>query len=354
MKRIGASRSAVAGAMTLAIVSVLSGDAAAQQACTAPKTRCAGHSGYYAPADDIDRLTAVADPILHDVRTCLDGIGAKHVPSVLIIRWDSEGKPVDVKIDVPGYESLPCVQKAHHKLATLQNPRETAIRCEFGCAPPPTPKSAPPPVVVAPPAPAPAPVSTPVQPTPVQPTPSQPSPPPGRRPEQPEYEKVWYGYQTLIADAASATLFAGGLFSKSGGATLGGYLGFVLATPIVHMVHGNIGPGFGSIGLRLLMPVIGIGVGAIAGVIIGGTSGSGSFDRFADGANGAVNGAVIGGLIGAAGCVLIDAAGFAYSKERVDNTPITLGPRRPQPSFTLAPSLGVQKDRASFGVVGRF
>ena len=340
-----ALRAALVGAATFVMVGV-GRDASAQEACKTPKTTCSGHSGYYAPAEDLDRLTAVADPILRDVRTCLDGAGAKHVPSALVIRWDSEGKPADVRIDVPGYESLPCVQKAQNKIAKLQNPRETAIRCEFGCPAPPAPQPAPSPVVVPPPLPAqPAPATTTPAPTPA------PAPP---KYEQPQYEKVWYGYQTLIADGISFGTLIGGIASRSAGVTTAGYLGFLFVTPIVHMVHGNIGPGFGSIGIRLFMPLVSMGIGAIAGLVVGGTGGSGSFDHFARGANGAVNGAVIGGLVGVGACVAIDAGGFAYTKERVDDHGISRGPRRPQPWFTLAPSVDVQKDRAALGVVGQF
>ena len=99
---------------------------------------------------------------------------------------------------------------------------------------------------------------------------------------------------------------------------------------------------------------MGAGVGAIAGLIVGGTGGSGAFADFGSRANGAVNGAVVGGVIGTVGCVAIDAAALAYAKERVDDAPVSLAPRRPQPSFTLAPSFDVRSDRASVGVVGRF
>lgn len=338
-----ALRAAVLAATTITAAGLLSRDAAAAPACTSPKTTCAGHAGYYAPTEDIDRLTAVADPILRDVRACLDGVGAKHVASALLIRWDSEGEPVDVKIDVPGYEGLPCVQKAQSKIATLQNPRETSIRCELGCPPPPTPKPSAPPVVVAPPAPA-APATTP------KPAADAPAP----KAALPQYEKVWYGYQTLIADAVTFGLLVGGIASRTSELTTVGYLGFLLATPTVHMVHGNVGPGFGSIGLRLLVPLIGLGVGALTGLIVGSSQGSTAFDRFGNGANGVVTGAVVGGLIGAGACVAIDAGGLAYTKERVDDGAVSLARRRPAPWFTLAPSFDVRGDRASFGVAGRF
>jgi hypothetical protein len=320
---------------------------------------CSGHNGYYAASDDLARLTAVADPILREVRACLDANAGKHVPSVLVIRWNSEGEPVDVKIDVPGYQGLPCVQSAQAKIATLQNPRETSIRCELGCPKPPPPTPAPAPVVVPAPAPTTQPIPTnapgtqPATAAPPAPTPAA-APPPV--PEQPRYEKVWYGYQTLIADAITLGLLVGGTASRSGGAVTTGYVGFLLGTPIVHMVHGNLGPGFASIGIRLMLPLIGMGVGAVVGVISGGTQGSGDLERFGNGANGAINGLVIGGFIGAAGCVAIDALGFAYTKERTDERANNmLRPKlRQQPWFRLAPAVDVQKDRASLGITGRF
>jgi hypothetical protein len=328
---------------------VLAGrDAAAQQAptCAAPKTTCAGHSGYYASAEDVDRLTAVADPVLRDVRGCLDGVGAKQVTSVLLIRWDSDGKPVDVKIDVPGYESLACVQKAQKKLAVLQNPRETAIRCEYGCPQ----SAAPPPAPAPPPTPAPPPVVTPPPAAKEAPPPpaAKEAPPPA--PEQPRYEKTWYGYQTLTVDALSFAAMIGGLAGRTGGVLAGGYVAFLLGTPVVHMVHGNLGPGFGSIGLRLLVPVIGLGVGAISGLFIGGSHGEG-LDAVGNGASGAATGAVVGALVGGLGCMLIDAAGLAYAKEKVEAT--ARAPRTLKLG-SVTPTFAVQKDHASVGVVGTF
>lgn len=338
-------RVVLAGAATLAIIGS-SRDASAQPTCTTPKTTCGGNAGYYASSEDVDRLTAVADPILRDVRTCLDGNGAKHVPAVLVIRWDSEGKPVEVKIDVPGYESLPCVSKGAAKLSSLQNPRETSIRCEFGCAkpPPPTPPPVVAPVVVPPPGPK---QST--------PTAAPPPPPPvvADKPAAPQYEKVWYGYQTLIVDAVSFGLVVGGLASSTPDITTVGYLTFLLGAPVVHFVHGNVGPGFGSLAIRVLLPPLAMGIGAITGLIVGSSSGSGDLEKFGNGANGAISGLVLGGLIGVAGCIAIDAAGFAYTKEKVEpNT--TYAPQRRERWFTLAPTMDFRKDHASVGVVGRF
>ena len=70
-------RVVLAGTATLAVIGGFSRDAAAQQpVCTTPKTTCAGNAGYYASTEDVDRLTAVADPLLRELRTCLDAGGA--------------------------------------------------------------------------------------------------------------------------------------------------------------------------------------------------------------------------------------------------------------------------------------
>lgn len=310
-------------------------------ACADPKTTCSGHSGYYASADDLNRLTAVADPILREVRACLDASGGKHVASVLVIRWDSDGHPVDVKIDVPGYESLACVQKAKAKLSALQNPHETAIRCEYGCprpAPPPAPPVVAPPVTAPPPTPAPAPTTGPA------PTPA----PPPIAPPMKHTEKTWYGYQTLIADAIAIPMFMVGYTTETKGLTGGGYVGFLLATPIVHMVHGNIGPGFGSMGIRLLGPPTTALVGVIGGLMVGsGTVG----DKEGD----ITTGAYVGAGLGVLGCVALDAFAFGYEKHVVEGPPPSdSASRSTRPRFSVAPTFDVRKNAGTVGVVGQF
>lgn len=68
-------------------------------------------------------------------------------------------------------------------------------------------------------------------------------------------QDVWYGWQTLTADGMSAGSFAAGVaIGKAGaGARILGVGGFVFAAPIVHMAHENVGRGFASMGLRILM-----------------------------------------------------------------------------------------------------
>jgi hypothetical protein len=327
-------------------------DAAAQPApaCTSPKTTCTGEGGYYASAEDLNRVTAVGDPLLKELRTCLDGAGGKHITPTFVVRWDSDGNAVAVKIDVPGYESQPCVAKIQAKLQTLQNPHETAIRCEYGCAKPAsTPPPVPPPVVV----PAPTPSTTPTTATP----PPRAAPPVVKK-EEFHTEKVWYGWQTLTADGISFAMIFAGTAAKSGALVGLGVGSFLLATPIVHMAHGNVGPGFGSVAMRLLVPIIGAGIGGLVGLIAGGSQGRG-VDQIGNGASGGAYGLVIGFYIGVAGCIAIDAAGLAWTKERVEgpappSSALNNNKNKQKQWFTLSPGVNIQKDQAALGFSGRF
>ena len=318
-----------------AAAAALAGDASAETACTEPKTVCVADGGYYAPGDDIARVTAVSEPILKELRTCLDAAGGKHITPALTMRWDADGHAVAVKIDVPGYDSLPCVARASGKLAALQNPHETAMRCEYGCARP-KPKPAPAaPVVVGPP---------PATPSPPVAAPVSPQPAAGPKPQ---YERHWYGWQTLIADGASVSLFLGGLASETPGLTTAGYLSFVLATPITHWVHGNIGAGFGSIGIRLVMPPLAGLIGAFAGLAVATNGDKGSIGEIGSGVG---LGFIVGTTLGTLGCSAIDA--FALGYEKVTPVPqARLGKPRP---YTLAPTLDLRSERAALGVRGTF
>lgn len=327
-------------------------DVSAQNAtCTAPTTTCGGTNGYYASKEDVDRVTAVAGPILRELRTCLDASGGKAATPAFVIRWDTEGNPVSVKVDVPGFESLPCVAKASGKLSTLQNPRETAIRCEYGCPKPAAPPPAQPPLVVQPPSQAPAPVVG--QPQTQAPAAVPVLAPPPAHLSSVRYEKVWYGWQGLITDAVAYSLTLGGGFGDMGGVLATGLITFVLATPIIHMAHGNIGKGFGSMGMRVGLPAAGALIGVIAGAVVAGSNKSSS-DSFGRNVGDAVGtGALVGSLLGGAGCVVIDAAALAYTNEKIEG-PATASLARRTSTVRLVPTLDVRSDRAALGIGGTF
>jgi hypothetical protein len=237
---------------------------------------------------------------------------------------------------------LPCAGKVAGKLAQLRNPHETAIRCDYGCGAPP----APPPVVVPPPPPPAASTAPAPTPPPAASSSSPPSPPPKTE----KTEKVWYGYQTLIIDAGTGALFLTGVYSGVGGLTLPGFLGYLFGTPIDHWIHGNIGQGFGSIGIRLVLPAISAGIGAIVGLFIKSDK-TDIAGQVTDHVDHAGTGAEVGLLVGMVITTAIDAFALAYTKEKVEGaaTPLT---RRAW--LTVTPSFAVTSDRAAIGLGGTF
>lgn len=312
--------------------------AAAQGVCKTPKTACIADGGYYAPSDDLARVTGVTEPVFKELRACLDAAGGKHITPAIVIRWDAEGKVAAVKVDVPGYDTLPCVAKASGKLSALQNPHETAMRCEYGCNPPKAAATPPPP----PPPPVdPAPAATVAV---TAPPPAEPKPAPA---PVAMTERQWFGWQTLIADAITMSLFFGGIAAEgdTGGIIALGYLGYIHASPIIHWVHGNVGKGFASFGMRIGMPLVAAGIGAIVGL-----STKDNDDDLAGFTSAAAFGAVIGAGLGAAGASLIDALALAYTKPR----PIPKDALVTAPKLKLQPMFDVRANRASFGIGGSF
>jgi hypothetical protein len=92
-------------------------------------------------------------------------------------------------------------------------------------------------------------------------------------PDTPSASSDWYGWQTLLADGAALTLALGsaGLDASGRGDAAGalGFLGgltYVVASPVVHFEHDQTGKGLASLGLRLVMPLLGVlvGVGVVS------------------------------------------------------------------------------------------
>jgi hypothetical protein len=313
----------------------------------APVTSCEGSSGYYVAPDDKDKVQPQLDPLLKELRTCLDAAGGKHVTPAIVIRFDSDSKPVEMKIEAGGYESLPCIAEVQGKLVNARSVRATSMRCEYGC---PKPKTSPP----VGPAPVPVPGPTPTQPaqpqpkpgtTPApQPTPTQPAPPPAPYKPSTHTEKTWYGWQNLVVDAAAVTVLAIGAANWNGGSGLrvAGGLGYVFGSPVVHWIHGNIGPGFGSLGMRVLLPPIGLVVGLVVGAIsAAGDSGRSNEDTLA-------TAMAAGFFIGVAIPIALDAAVLGWEKNEVPNTA-----RAPKaPTLTMRPILTPTAGGGAFGGLG--
>jgi hypothetical protein len=121
---------------------------------------------------------------------------------------------------------------------------------------------------------------------------------------EPAERRVWYGWQTLLVDAASFALPLGAAAASVDGGQAGNAfaLGYMLGGPVVHFAHGNVGRGFGSLGLRVGVPL----AGAVAGAAV--TSRSGC-DYCAFG------GAIVGGIAVIGGAIALDASLLAYDRE---------------------------------------
>jgi hypothetical protein len=164
-------------------------------------------------------------------------------------------------------------------------------------------------------------------------------------------EEEWYGYQTLIVDAASLGLMIGGaaMAARSNGSgdaggtvALTGAVGYVLGAPVVHWMHGRIGPGFGSLGLRVGLPLTCMFWGAVIGAA------SGSRDDDAVGA-----GAALGFVGGMAGAIILDAALLAYEKPSEKEKEAYESAQAKHPVRWI-PTLAPQKEGATVGISGMF
>jgi hypothetical protein len=69
--------------------------------------------------------------------------------------------------------------------------------------------------------------------------------------EDPVVESTWYGWQTLVSDAASIAALVSGIGLDNSVIGVAGVGGYLFGAPIVHWYHGAIGTGFSSLGIRV-------------------------------------------------------------------------------------------------------
>ncbi len=154
----------------------------------------------------------------------------------------------------------------------------------------------------------------------------------------------WYGWQTLIVDAAAAGAFVAGAGNHIDALSATGMILYGAGPPVVHGLHGRLGPAFEDLALRLVAPVLTalIGVG-IEDAMTPDCSDTG--DICLRGLAGGLAGLAIG--YGAA--VAIDAAVLARERE-------TSVPRRETQRATLllVPLIRTDKTAVTAGIAGRF
>jgi hypothetical protein len=150
--------------------------------------------------------------------------------------------------------------------------------------------------------------------------------------------RSWYGWQTLIADGISTTVFFTALSEDDRGGqdtaealAWAGILGYEIAPAIVHFAHRNPGRGFASMGIRLGMP--------LAGAFLGGAAASGCHGTDCKAAA-----AGVGFLLGMGGAIAIDAAllAFDYRESTARSARRTI----------LAPLLSLSPQHAFVGLQG--
>jgi hypothetical protein len=168
-------------------------------------------------------------------------------------------------------------------------------------------------------------------PQPVAPTP-KPDRPDDAAPEPPQTSR-WYGGQTLFVDGTSIGLVVLGATQESSGLIGLGVSGYLLGGPIVHWAHGHAGKGFGSLGLRVGLPI----GGALAGVGLANCHGGG-------GGYCGLGEALVGFSLGIIGAIVIDSAALAYEDVPVES----------RPTARVAPSLQVSQSSVCLGLVGAF
>jgi hypothetical protein len=119
-------------------------------------------------------------------------------------------------------------------------------------------------------------------------------------------KRKWYGWQTLVADGISTTVFFAAFNDDDAGGdntnealAWAGIFGYELAPAVVHFAHKNPGRGFASMGIRLGMP--------LAGAFLGGAAASACH-----GQDCTSTGIGLGFLLGMGGAIAIDAALLAF------------------------------------------
>jgi hypothetical protein len=146
----------------------------------------------------------------------------------------------------------------------------------------------------------------------------------------------WYGWQTLLVDAAAfgiattTDINVDYLSQPTGVAVVGLY---TLGGPGVHLAHGNVGRAIGSFALRLGLPAAGWVIGSAGGNDVGS--------------------AITGVLLAASGylaAVAIDASVLSWDIRDAPRDAARPTPRR----LTVAPSVGVTPRGGSIGLIGAF
>jgi hypothetical protein len=165
-------------------------------------------------------------------------------------------------------------------------------------------------------------------------------------------ESHWYGYQTLITDGTAATMLAlGALLEGDRGVPLIalGVATYAGGGPIVHLAHGRPWAALGSLGVRVGIPGVGLGIFVV--------SVPWGFETCRRDDCSGLGVALLGGIVGSAlffggiiGGIVLDAG--VLSREEV---PARRPANVPHPTITsLAPSFDPRTSTISLAAGGTF
>jgi hypothetical protein len=159
-------------------------------------------------------------------------------------------------------------------------------------------------------------------------------------------EKEWYGWQTLIVDAASVGAFVAGA-AQAPALSYAGLAGYALGGPAVHLGHDRVGVAFADLGIRLGLPLIMAAIGA--GIDVATSQPCGGADICVQG----LGGALIGLWAGHATAVVLDAAVFSVAPVSSPSPSQDEARAAPAP-LRFVPSLAIGPRGVSAGVGGSF
>jgi len=129
----------------------------------------------------------------------------------------------------------------------------------------------------------------------------------------------WYGYQTLLCDAAAVAQFVTGAALDAGPLYVTGGITYLGCTPIIHLLHAEYSYSGLSMGLRVVAP----GLGAIIGYGIGA-----AFPKRTNETSPTETGALVGGAVGVGAIMALDALLFSYEVVPIWDREGAAGPKR--------------------------
>lgn len=148
----------------------------------------------------------------------------------------------------------------------------------------------------------------------------------------------WYGWQVLLADVVGGALSSAGALANESGLVIAGGAVQLVGPPTIHWLHGRVGAGFGSLGLR------------VGGPLLGGLAAAGIQD--ASGFNIDSIGVGLGAATGALIAAVIDVA--VLSHERVSRPQTELRAHRPSAWERLVPGTSFGSSGAAITLQGAF